>query len=188
LPFLLALNANEAASSKTRELAFYWAARRNPNKEEVARTLMDLLSQKGKEPLVSEALFRMQVAEHIAVLEKIVASSHPDKFAMIEKIYGGGSITLRSDLIELVSTLTDARAWTFIANVAENDEDLIVRRLAAEILARRNRTEMPNVVSPRPGSGVTRGGPVRLIPPPPAPGSQRSKLSEQVPVITSPPR
>jgi tetratricopeptide (TPR) repeat protein len=174
LPFLLALSANEAASPNARTLGFYWAARYNPNKEEVARTMMDLLSQKGKEDLVSEALFRMTIEEHRLVLEKIVASSHPDKFAMIEKIYRGGSSTLRGDLIEIVAKLTDPKAWAFISDAAQNDKDLLVRTTAAEMLARRNRTEMPNIVSPtRPASGIRGGGPVRIIPPVPAPGTPR---------------
>jgi tetratricopeptide (TPR) repeat protein len=190
LPFLLALSANEAASPNARTLGFFWAARYNPNKEEVARTMMDLLSQKGKEDLVSEALYRMTIEEHRAVLEKIVASSHPDKFAMIEKIYRGGSITLRSDLIEIVAKLTDPKAWAFISDAAQNDKELLVRRTATQVLARRNRAPgTENLVSPRAPAPVTRGGgPARLVSPPSVPGSQRSKLTEQVPVVPSPPR
>jgi tetratricopeptide (TPR) repeat protein len=174
LPFLLALSANEAASPNARTLGFYWAARHNPNKEEVARTLMDLLSQKDKEDLVSEALFRMTIEEHRLVLEKIVAGSHPDKFAMIEKIYRGGSITLRSDLIEIVAKLADAKAWAFIADAAQNDKELLVRRTAAEALARRNRVPGVDNNIARPRAPVTRGGaPARIIPPPPAPVSPK---------------
>jgi HEAT repeat protein len=152
LPFLLALSASETASPNARTVAFYWACRYNPDKEQVARSLMDLLAKKEKESevVVSEALFRMTFEEHRAVLEKIVASSHPDKLAMIEKIYGGGSITLRSDLIQIVSKLTDPKAWAFIEDAAQNDKDLVVRRAAAEVLARRKRaSEVPNI-APRP--------------------------------------
>ena len=128
---------------------------------------MDMLA-KGNEEVVSEALFRMTFEEHRAVLEKIVASSHPDKFPMIEKIYRGGSITLRSDLIQIVSKLTDPRAWAFIADAAQNDKDLVVRQTATEVLARRNApAEVGNAARPRVIAPRGPGPAVIPVPPPP---------------------
>jgi hypothetical protein len=157
LPFLLDLSVSEAASPNARKEGFYWAYRYNPDKEQVARVLMDKLAQKEDE-LVSKTLFRMTIDEHKAVLEKIVASSHPDKFGMIEKIYRGGSITLRTDLVQIVARLTDPKAWAFIEGAAQNDEDLLVRQAAAEVIARRKRaTEAQNIVPRTAAPGRGRG-------------------------------
>src|SRR5262245_12096517 len=106
LPFLLDLS-NSAASPTARTIAFFYAMRRNPDKVQVANTLMEMLGKKENEAIVSEALFRMTFEEHRKVLEKIVASPNPNKFDAIEKIYRGGSITLRSDLLAEVAKLRD---------------------------------------------------------------------------------
>ena len=77
LPFLLDL-ANSAASPNTRTVAFFYAMRRNPDKVQVANTLMEMLGKKENESIVSEALFRMTFEEHRAVLAKIVAEREPE--------------------------------------------------------------------------------------------------------------
>jgi len=134
LPFLLDLS-NSAASPTTRTVAFFYAVRRNPDKVQVANTLMEMLGKKENESIVSEALFRMTFTEHREVLAKIVASPNPDKFDAIEKIYRGGSITLRSDLLSAVAKLRDdPRATSFIMDAAQNDKDLAVRNAALEAL------------------------------------------------------
>jgi tetratricopeptide (TPR) repeat protein len=134
LPFLLDL-ASSAASPNTRTVAFFYAVRRNPDKGQVAGTLMEMLGKKENESIVSEALFRMTFMEHREVLAKIVESANPNKFDAIEKIYRGGSITLRSDLLAAVATLRDdPRAVSFITDAAQNDKDLAVRRAALEAL------------------------------------------------------
>jgi len=134
LPFLLDL-ANSAASPNTRTIAFFYAMRLNPDKVQVANTLMEMLGKKENEPIVSDALFRMTYVEHRQVLAKIVASSNPNKFDAIEKIYRGGSITLRSDLLTAVATLRDdPKAESFIMDAAQNDKDLAVRQAAIEAL------------------------------------------------------
>ena len=134
LPFLLDLS-NSAASPTTRTIAFFYAMRRNPDKVQVANTLMEMLGKKENESIVSEALFRMTFEEHRRVLAKIVASPNPNKFDAIEKIYRGGSITLRSDLLTEVATLrNDPKAESFIVDAAQNDKDLAVRRAAIEAL------------------------------------------------------
>jgi len=130
LPFLMELS-NSSASNNVRTIAFFFAMRSNPDKTQVANKLMEMLNKKENEPIVSEALFRMTFQEHRAVLAKIVESPNPNKFDAIEKIYRGGSITLRSDLLTAVSTLKDdARAESFILDAAQNDKDLAVRRAA----------------------------------------------------------
>jgi hypothetical protein len=134
LPFLLDL-ASSAASPNTRTVAFFYAIRRNPDKGQVAGTLMEMLGKKENESIVSEALFRMTFEEHRQVLAKIVESANPNKFDAIEKIYRGGSITLRSDLLTAVATLRDdPRAANFIIDAAQNDKDLAVRRAAIQAL------------------------------------------------------
>jgi tetratricopeptide (TPR) repeat protein len=141
-PFLLNLSLNAAASPKVRENAFFWANRKNPDKKQVADGLMDMLAKKDNEPLVNEALFRMTFEEHRLVLDQIVASARPDKFPAIGKIYQGGSITLRSDLVERVGRLSDPRALTFVLDVAQNDKDIPVRRAAIQALTtRKNPTD-----------------------------------------------
>jgi tetratricopeptide (TPR) repeat protein len=154
LPFLLEL-ANSASSPHARTIAFFFAMRRNPDKEQVARTLMEMLEKKENEPIVSEALFQMTYIEHRAVLAKIVASSKPDKFDAIEKIYRGGSVTLRSDLLDAVAKLKDdPRAEAFITDAAQNDKDLAVRRAAMAALIRykggADVKTLENLLSPSP--------------------------------------
>jgi tetratricopeptide (TPR) repeat protein len=134
LPFLFEL-ANSAASPNVRTIAFFYAMRRNPDRVQVANTLMEMLEKKENEGIVSEALFRMTYVEHREVLAKIVESPNPNKFDAIEKIYRGGSITLRSDLLTAVAKLRDdPRAESFIQDAAQNDKDLAVRRAAVEAL------------------------------------------------------
>jgi tetratricopeptide (TPR) repeat protein len=134
LPFLLDLS-NSAVSPTTRTIAFFYAMRRNPDQVQVANTLMEMLGKKENEPIVSEALFRMTYEEHRKVLEKIVASPNPNKFDAIEKIYHGGSITLRIDLLSDVAKLRDdPKAASFIMDAAQNDKDLTVRQAAIEDL------------------------------------------------------
>ncbi len=138
LPFLMDLSMSAAANPNVRENAFFWASRKNPDKEQVAQDLMDRLMKTGNEALVSEALFRMTFGEHREVLDHIVLSSNPNKFSAIEKIYRGGSITLRSDLVERVAKLSDPQAFKFVMNVAQNDKDLAVRNAAIQALENRN--------------------------------------------------
>jgi len=134
LPFLFDL-ANSAASPNVRTIAFFYAMRRNPDRVQVANTLMEMLEKKENEAIVSEALFRMTYVEHREVLEKIVESPNHNKFDSIEKIYRGGSITLRSDLLTAVAKLKDdPRAESFIQDAAQNDKDLAVRRAAVQAL------------------------------------------------------
>jgi len=134
LPFLYDL-ANSAASPNVRTIAFFYAIRRNPDRVQVANTLMEMLEKKDNEPIVSDALFRMTFVEHREVLAKIVESSNPNKFDAIGKIYRGGSITLRSDLLTAVAKLKDdPRAESFIQDAAQNDKDLAVRRAAVQAL------------------------------------------------------
>ena len=130
LPFLLDLS-NSAVNPTTRKIAFFYAMRRNPDQVQVANTLMEMLKKKENEDTVNETLFRMTFEEHRKVLDKIVSSSNPNKFDAIEKIYRGGSITLRTDLLERVATLrNDPKAESFILDAAQNDKDLTVRRAA----------------------------------------------------------
>jgi hypothetical protein len=134
LPFLLDLS-NSAVSPTTRTIAFFYAMRRNPDQVQVANKLMEMLGKKENESIVSEALFRMTFDEHRKVLAKIVASPNSNKFDAIEKIYRGGSITLRSDLLGEVAKLRDdPKAEAFIMDAAQNDKDLAVRQAAIDAL------------------------------------------------------
>jgi hypothetical protein len=109
--------------------------RRNPDRVQVANTLMEMLKKKENESIVSEALFRMTYEEHRQILAKIVESPNPNKFDAIEKIYRGGSITLRTDLLNTVATLKDdPKAESFLMDAAQNDKDLAVRRAAIEAM------------------------------------------------------
>jgi tetratricopeptide (TPR) repeat protein len=137
VPFLLSVWGNTATPPNMRNNAFFWFSRRNPDKSEVAKAIMDLLAKRETEHVGSEALFRMTVADHRAVLEKIVTSSNPEKFALMEKIYRNGSVLLRTDLLMFVGRLDSPRAVPFIAQAAQSDKDLSVRRAAAQILANR---------------------------------------------------
>ena len=126
-----------AASPNVRENAFFWASRTNPNPAQVAQDFMDRLVRPENESLVNEALFRMTFDEHRKVLEQIVQSSNPNKFSAIEKIYKGGSITLRTDLVGFVAKLSDPQATKFVMDVAQTDKDSTVRNAAIEALAKR---------------------------------------------------
>jgi tetratricopeptide (TPR) repeat protein len=137
VPFLLSVWANTSATPNMRNNAFFWFSRRNPDKEEVAKAITDLLAKRETERVASEALFRMTVADHRAVLEKIVMSSNPEKFVAMEKIYRNGSVLLRTDLLMFVAMLNDPRAVPFIVEAAQNDRDASVRRAAAQALGSR---------------------------------------------------
>jgi tetratricopeptide (TPR) repeat protein len=137
VPFLLSVWVNTSATPNVRNNAFFWFSRRNPNKEEVANAIMNLLTKRETEGVASEALYRMTVADHRAVLEKIVTSSNPEKFVLMEKIYRNGSVLLRTDLLMFLARLDDSRAVPFIVQAAQNDSDLSVRRAAAQALGNR---------------------------------------------------
>jgi tetratricopeptide (TPR) repeat protein len=138
IPFLLKVWGSTATRQNIRNTALFWIARRNPNKEDVAKAIMDLLSKRETEAVASEALYRLTVADHRAVLEKIVMSSNPEKFSAIEKIYRNGSSLLRTDLLMFVAMLlNDPKAVPFLMNAAQNDKDLSVRRTAVGALEKR---------------------------------------------------
>jgi hypothetical protein len=136
VPFLLSIWVNTSASPNMRNNAFFWFSRRNPDKDEVAKAIMDLLAKETEE-VASTALFRMTVADHRAVLEKIVTSSNPIKFDLMEKIYRNGSVLLRTDLLMFVATLNDPKAVPFMVRAAQNDPDLSVRRAVINALGNR---------------------------------------------------
>jgi hypothetical protein len=184
LPFLLDL-ASSAASPNTRTVAFFYAMRRNPDKGQVAATLMEMLGKKENESIVSEALFRMTYMEHREVLAKIVESANPNKFDAIEKIYRGGSITLRSDLLAAVATLRDdPRAVSFIIDAAQNDKDLAVRRAALEALMRQKGTAnvkaLENLLSTVPPKNSTAPTPAAPFTVAPGPSKQVAPLQPTV--------
>jgi tetratricopeptide (TPR) repeat protein len=181
LPFLLSLWVNTSAAPNVRNIAFFWFSRRNPDKEEVAKTIMDMLAKRETEAIASEALYRMTVADHRAVLEKIVMSSHPDKFPLMEKIYRNGSVLLRTDLLMFVARLNDPKSVPFIVGVAQNDRDVSVRRAAARALGGRKDVDIQvlerlmNSAPPAPQapqfirlpqpSGTTGSAPITVPPP-----------------------
>jgi tetratricopeptide (TPR) repeat protein len=171
LPFLLDLS-NSASSPNIRTTAFFYAMRLNPDRVQVANTMMEMMGKKENEGIVSEALFRMTYQEHREVLAEIVGSSNSNKFDAIEKIYRGGSITLRSDLLDAVAKLRDdPRAESFILDAAKNDKDLAVRRAALEALVKLKgaadvRT-LENLLRPMPTRNTTAPAPVRVAPVPP---------------------
>jgi outer membrane protein assembly factor BamD (BamD/ComL family) len=183
LPFLLDL-ANSAASPNTRTIAFFYAMRRNPDKAQVANTMMEMLGKKENEPIVSEALFRMTYEEHRAVLAKIVASSNPNKFDAIEKIYRGGSITLRSDLLTAVASLrNDPRAESFIMDAAQNDKDLAVRRAAIEaLMSQRDVKSLDKLLTPQPPNATAPAKSTAPVVRAPAAPRQFAPFTSTVPV------
>jgi hypothetical protein len=137
IPFLLSVWGNVAATPNARNNAFFWFSRRNPDKEEVAKAIMELLAKPQTEKLGSEALYRMTVADHRAVLEKITTSSSPEKFALMDKIYRNGSALLKTDLLMFISRLNDPKAVPFLLDAAQNDRDASVRRAAIQALGSR---------------------------------------------------
>jgi tetratricopeptide (TPR) repeat protein len=137
VPFLLTVWTNAGTSPNIRNNALFWFARMNPDKEEVGKTIMDLLRKRETEMVASDALSKMTIADHRAVLDKIVASSAPDKFSLLDKIYRRGSPLLKGDLLMFVSRLSDPNAVKFIINAAENDPDDSVRQSATRALGNR---------------------------------------------------
>jgi tetratricopeptide (TPR) repeat protein len=172
LPFLLDLSKN-AASAEVREIAFFYAMRKNPDRIQVANTFIDMLTKKENERIVSEALYRMLRGEHQQVLDKIVSSSNPGKFDAMEKIYRGpsASITLKCDLLSAAARLQDARALNLMLDAAQNDMDLKVRECAETAIEHRPaaRNEIQRLLrggvgGPTPTPLPGRGGPNRLVP------------------------
>jgi len=176
LPFLLSIWGNVASSPNMRNNAFFWASRRNPDKEQVAKAIMDLLRKRETEGVASQALSLMTVADHRAVLEKIVMSSNPDKFVLMEKIYRNGSVLLRPDLLMFIGRLNDPKAVPFILEVAQNERDLSVRKAAAQALGGRKDV----------GTDVLEKL-MKAPPPPPAPQRGRGTRGTPGPESGSPP-
>jgi tetratricopeptide (TPR) repeat protein len=164
LPFLLSIWANVASSPNMRNSAFFWASRRNPDKEQVAKAIMDLLANRETQAVASEALYRMTVADHRAVLEKIVMSSNPEKFVLMEKIYRNGSVLLRTDLLMFIARLDDPKAVPFIVEAAQNERDASVRRVAVQALGGRKDvdTDMLEKLMKAPPPAPRAPQPVRL--------------------------
>jgi tetratricopeptide (TPR) repeat protein len=172
VPFLLSVWVNTYSPPTMRNNAFFWFSRRNPNKEEVAKAIMDLFSKKETEEIGREALYRMYVTDHRAVLDKIVNSSNPDKFLLMDKIFRTGSELLRTDLLMFVALLTnDSRAVPFIVQAASRpDTQDSVRRAAGQALRNRKDVDpatvenlMRSTPSPRPLQ-PTRFGPTSVPP------------------------
>jgi hypothetical protein len=145
VPFLFSIFGNTAASPNMRNSAFFWFSRSNPNKEEVANTVMDLLAKADTEKIASEALFQLSVADHRAVLEKVVMSSRPDKFTLMKKIFKNGSPILKGDLLMFIGRLNDSRSVPFIVENAQNDPDSSVRRAGAQALTGRKDVDVETV-------------------------------------------
>ena len=167
IPFLLSVWTNTAGSPNVRSSAFFWFSRRNPNKEEVAKAMMDLLAKPETEHVASQALAIMYVEDHRAVLEKIAMSSNPEKFTAMEKIFRNGSELLKNDLLMFVAMLDDRRAVPFIVQAAQNDPNPNVRATAVKALGNRKDVDaatLQNLVrsappTPRPPRFVPPSGP-----------------------------
>jgi HEAT repeat protein len=126
---------------------------------------MDLLEKRETERVASQALYLMTVADHRAVLEKIVASSNPQKFVLMDKIYRNGSTLLKTDLLMFVARLNDPNAVPFIVQAAQNDTDLSVRRAAVQALGNRKDVDVEILQDLMKSSTPARGTPpVRLAP------------------------
>jgi HEAT repeat protein len=175
VPFLLKVWGNTATRQNIRNTALFWVARRNPNKEEVAKAIMDLLSKRETEAVASEALYRLTVDDHRAVLEKIVMSSNPEKFSAIEKVYRNGSTLLKSDLLMFVSLVNDPKAVPFLLNAAQNDRDLEVRRTAVKALSNRKDVDTDTLLALK----------ALLTSPPPAPVRAPVRLPQPLPFTGS---
>jgi len=137
IPLLLSIWTNPLSSPSARNQAFFWYGRRNPDKEAVAKAILSLLESPATEAVASEALSIMTVPDHRAVLDKVVSSSHPNKFDLMKKIYQRGSVLLRSDLLMFISKSSDPKAVPFLLNAAQTEYDPAVRRVAAEALMSR---------------------------------------------------
>jgi tetratricopeptide (TPR) repeat protein len=193
VPFLLSVWANTSAVPNMRNSAFFWFSRRNPKKEEVAKVIMDLLAKKETEEVASRALSLMTVADHRAVLEKIVSSSNSEKFVLMEKIYRKGSEFLRTDLLMFVSLLNDSRSVPFIVQAARQpDSQPSVRRAVAEALKKRHDVD-PAIVeelmkAPTPARGIQplRFAPEVLPPGSAGPGFPSVPSFPTVPVLPAP--
>jgi len=187
VPFLLSVWANPAGSPNMRNNAFFWFARMNPDKEEVGKIIIDLLRKRETELVASEALSKMTVADHRAVLEKIVSNPSSDKFALLEKIYSRGSGLLKGDLLMFISKLNDPNATPFILRAAQSDPDPSVRRAAADALSNRKDVDvevLKNIMRstpPAPPAPIVRAPqPTRLVP-----GSGPGSMPISIPALPS---
>jgi len=137
VPFLLSVWSNPSLSPNVRNEAFFWYGRTNPDKDAVAKEMMNLLESRETEALASDTLANMIVPDHRAVLGRIASSSRPNKFDLMRKIYQRGSVLLRTDLLKFISRLDDPKAVAFLMDAAQNDKDITVRRVAAQELTSR---------------------------------------------------
>jgi len=151
LPFLMSLLGNNAATPNARTQAFFWASRRNGDKDQMAKALMELLGpggDKSAETAVAEALQRYNANDRRGALDQIAQSQNGDRLAMLERVYRSAAApAVRADVIRAAGQIQDGKALALLADAAQNDKDLTVRRTAIQALAGRKDADVKTLES-----------------------------------------
>jgi len=126
LPFLLTVAGDAQSSPHTRTQALFVVRRRVMKEEESV-------------PVVADTLSRFSDVERRNAVDQIVQSRVDT--AMLEKIYKASlNAQVRMQIVESVGSVPDASTVPFLSEVARNEKELGVRRIAIQSLAR-----VPNV-------------------------------------------
>jgi len=146
LPFLMALMSNASASPNARSQALFWVSRKSGDKDQMTRALTEMLSgsqAKEMQAAVADALQRFNTTERRAALDQIAQSQNAQRLSMLERIYRSSSnSSVRADLIRAVAQIDDSKAVELLADAAQNDKDLGVRRAAVQALSERKDTDV----------------------------------------------
>jgi len=128
LPFLLTVAGDAQSSPHTRTQAVFVVRRRVMKEEESV-------------PVVADTLSRFGDVERRNAVDQIVQARIVEGTAVIQKIYKASSnAAVRMQIVESVGSAPDVSTVPFLSEVARNEKELGVRRIAIESLAR-----LPNV-------------------------------------------
>ena len=124
LPFLLTVAGDAHSSPHTRTQAVFVVRRRVMKEEESV-------------PVVADTLSRFSDVERRNAVDQIVQARKVEGTAVLQKIYKASSnAAVRMQIVESVGSVPDASTVPFLSEVARNEKELGVRRIAIQSLAR----------------------------------------------------
>jgi tetratricopeptide (TPR) repeat protein len=128
LPFLLTVAGDAQSSPHTRTQAVFVVRRRVMKEEESV-------------PVVADTLSRFSDVERRNAVDQMVQTRKVEGTAVLQKIYNASSnAAVRMQIVESVGSAPDVSTVPFLSEVARNEKELGVRRIAIQSLAR-----LPNV-------------------------------------------
>ena len=128
LPFLLTVAGDAQSSPHTRTQAVFVVRRRVMKEEESV-------------PVVADTLSRFSDVERRNAVDQMFQARNVEGTAVLQKIYRASSnAAVRMQIVESVGSAPDVSTVPFLSEVARNEKELGVRRIAIQSLAK-----LPNV-------------------------------------------